>query len=184
MNRLEFSGLNLMNEQQNFSVIVLGPDSPKRQLDQFVEMMQRMYEYHATLHQDWEPRPGWQEGSTGWLSGAASSNDYFFAIAYPVGPDAKEMLDTPAGYIICSFHFEAPLFVQHRFGYIADLWSEEAYRTAGVGNQLLAKAYEWFKGQGVSRVQIEVDVKNPGGLIFWEKAGFEPFEIVMRKNLD
>ncbi len=172
-------------QNQRFKVVVLGPDSPKSQLDHFVEMMQRMYEYHATLHTDWQPRPGWQEGSAEWLSGAAgSSNDYFFAVAYPLAPDGRELLDHPAGYIIGSFHYEAPLFVQHRFGYIADLWSEEAYRTAGVGNQLLAKAYEWFKEQGVNRVQIEVDVKNPGGQKFWEKAGFEPFEIVMRKSLD
>ncbi|MDB5081828.1 MAG: hypothetical protein JWP00_3752 [Chloroflexi bacterium] len=173
-----------MSEQTNFRVVVLGPDTPKYQLDQFVEMMQRMYEYHATLHTDWEPRPGWQEGSSDWISGAAGSDDYFFAIAYPTGSASQEIADRPAGYIIGSFHYEAPLFVHHRFGYIADLWSEEAYRTAGVGNQLLASAYEWFKDQGVKRVQIEVDVKNPGGLKFWEKAGFEPFEIVMRKNLD
>src|SRR3954453_12610893 len=103
-----------MNEPQNFKVIVLGPDSSKAQLDQFVEMMQRMYEYHATLHTDWQPRPGWQEGSSEWLSGAAGSDDYFFAMAYPVGPDGIEILEKPAVYIIVSFHYEAPLFVQHR----------------------------------------------------------------------
>lgn len=174
-----------MNEgQPRFKVEVLGPHSPKSQLDHFVGMMQRMYEYHATLHADWQPRPGWEKGSREWLSGGAGSDDYLFALAYPVDTDGRELLDRPAGYIIGSFHYEAPLFVQHRFGYVADLWSEEAYRTQGVGSQLLAKAYEWFKEQGVNRVQLEVDVENASGQRFWEKAGFEPFEIVMRKSLD
>ena len=113
-----------------------------------------------------------------------SSDDYFFAVAYPLAADGRGIAGPPGRIHYRLVHYEAPLFVQHRFGYIADLWSEEAYRTAGVGNQLLAKAYEWFKEQGVNRVQIEVDVKNPGGQKFWEKAGFEPFEIVMRKSLD
>lgn len=146
-------------------------------------MMQRMYDFHTTLHPDWQTRPGWQAGSAGWIKRAAGGDEYFFALAYPVGPDGGETLEPPAGYIIASFHYEAPLFVQHRFGYIADLWVEEAYRKQGVAPHLLEKAYEWFKEQGVSRVQIEVDVENQSGLKFWEQAGFAPFEIVLRKDI-
>ncbi|HEX2914078.1 MAG TPA: GNAT family N-acetyltransferase [Chloroflexia bacterium] len=166
-----------------FKIVQIVDGTNKAQVEQFVTLMQHMYDYHATLHDDWKTRPGWQSNSQGWINRAAGGDEFFFALAYPVDENGEEMLERPAGYITGTFHYEAPLFLQHRFGYIADLWVEEAYRGGGAARLLLENAINWFKQQGVNRVQLEVDVNNALGQHFWEKAGFEPFEIVMRKDI-
>ena len=168
---------------QNFKTIrLIGTPTPA-QVEQFVGMMQRMYDFHATLHPDWQTRPGWSDGSAGWVKRAADGDDYLFAMVYPTDAAGDPQTDTPAGYVIASFHYEAPLFVQNRFGYIADLWIEEAQRGQGAARSLLDTAYEWFREQGVNRVQLEVDVNNAGGRRFWAGSGYEDFEIVMRKDI-
>ena len=168
---------------ENFKAVRLVGTPTLAQVAQFVAMMQRMYDFHATLHPDWQTRPGWSDGSAGWVKRAADGDDYLFAIVYPVGADDVPEMATPAGYVIASFHYEAPLFVQNRFGYIADLWIEKAYRGKGAARSLLVATYDWFRTQGVNRVQLEVDVNNEGGRKFWAGAGYEDFEIVMRKDI-
>lgn len=166
-----------------FKIVKLEKGAKPAQIKQFVAMMQRMYDYHATLHDDWKTQPDWQQGSAAWIRRAAGGEEFFFGLAYPLDATGQELLEVPAGYVIGSFHYEAPLFVQHKFGYIADLWVEETYRGTGAANLLVEAATAWFKAQGVNRVQIEVDVNNIAGLRFWNKAGFEQFELVLRKNI-
>jgi ribosomal protein S18 acetylase RimI-like enzyme len=168
---------------RNFKIVALKEGGNSAQVKQFVEMMSRMYDFHATLHDDWKTKSNWQSGSAGWIKRAAGGDEFYFAMAYPLDGDGNDTLEPPAGYVIGSFHYEAPLFVQNRFGYIADLWVEPPYRGTGAAQALMNDAFDWFRQQGVSRVQIEVDVENKGGLRFWEKAGFEPFEIVLRRNI-
>ncbi len=167
-----------------FEIVRLGSDTTSVQVAQFVGMMQRMYEFHATLHTDWQPKPNWQQGSQDWIKHAGSNEDYFFAVAYPLNAAGDVDPETaPAGYIIAHFHYEAPLFVQNRFGYIADLWVETMYRQQGVAREILAAANSWFKTQGTNRVQIEVDVENAAGQKFWHGIGYKDFEIVMRADI-
>jgi len=167
-----------------FEIVRLDGETPPAQVAQFVGMMQRMYEFHATLHADWQPKPNWQQGSQNWIKHAGSNEDYFFAMAYPLNPTGHiDQEAAPAGYIIAHFHYEAPLFVQNRFGYIADLWVEAAYRQQGVARRILAAANSWFKAQDISRVQIEVDVENAAGQKFWHGIGYQDFEVVMRTDI-
>jgi ribosomal protein S18 acetylase RimI-like enzyme len=170
--------INMQESQLNFKIVRLGKDTSPTHLQQFVAMMQRMYEFHATLHSDWQPREGWQEGSAGWIKRAGDNEDWFFAIVLTADEQAS-----PAGYVTASFHYEAPLFVQNRFGYIADMWVEEAFRRQGVATQTLDAVYAWFREQGVNRVQLEVDVENLGGQEFWRSVGYSDFEIVMRRDI-
>lgn len=168
-----------MSEQNTFKVVKLSGEPNPTQVQQFVAMMQRMYDFHATLHTDWKTRPNWQEGSLNWIKRAGNNDDFFFAMAYPTTGLETE----PAGYIIASFHYEAPLFIQNRFGYVSDLWVEESYRRQQAAQALLDAAYAWFRKQGVTRVQLEVDIENKAGQAFWQKAGYSNFELVMRKDI-
>ncbi len=175
-----------MTEPISFKFEVLGEKPADHQVEQLVAMMQRMYEFHATLHADWQTKPNWQQGSAGWISRATGGGEFFFALAYAISSSpncAGSFNQQPAGYVIASFHYEAPLFIQHRYGYIADLWVEEAFRGQRVAQTLLAVAHDWCKQQGVRRVQIEVDVENIAGLKFWKAAAYQPFETVLRRDI-
>ncbi len=167
-------------QEAKFRVVRITDGQNKAQVEEFVAMMGRMYDYHAGLHPDWQQKTGWQNGSAGWIKSGAGGNDWFFALAYP---EPEQALQAAAGYIIAGFHYEAPLFVRNRYGYIADMWVEPKQRGGGAAQALLDAAFAFLKEQGVDRVQLEVMVNNEPGLHFWQKSGFEPFEIVMRKTL-
>lgn len=167
-----------MSNQENFRVVRIKDGRNKAQIEQFVTMMSRMYEYHASLHPDWQQKAGWQKNSAGWIRSA--SDEWFFAMAYP---EPEQVLQAPLGYVIAGFHYEAPIFLRSRYGYIADMWVEPEHRGSGAAQALLEAALTFLKEQGVDRVQLEVMVNNEPGKHFWQKAGFEPFETVMRKDL-
>lgn len=164
----------------NFRVVRITDGRNKEQVEQFVAMMGRMYDYHAGLHSDWQQKEGWQKNSVTWISNSSGGNDWYFALVYP---EPEQVLQPPVGYIIAGFHYEAPLFVQNRYGYIADMWVEPEQRGSGAAQTLLDAALAFLKAQRVTRVQLEVMVNNEPGKRFWEKTGFEPFEIVMRKTI-
>lgn len=169
-----------MEQAQKFRVVRIIDGRNKEQVEQFVGMMSKMYDYHAGLHPDWQQKQGWQKGSGNWIRNAAGGNEWFFGLVYP---EPEQALQPAVGYIIAGFHYEAPLFVQNRYGYIADMWIEPEYRGQGAADVLLQTALDFLKEQGASRVQLEVMVNNEPGKRFWQKAGFEPFEMVMRKDI-
>jgi ribosomal protein S18 acetylase RimI-like enzyme len=162
---------------EQFRVVPLTEKHNAAQVEQFVAMMSRMYDYHASLHPDWQQKADWQKGSAGWIQSAAGGNEWFFALVYP------EPSQVAVGYIIAGFHYEAPLFIQNRYGYIADMWVEVEQRGNGAAQALLEAALAFFRDQGTQRVQLEVMVNNEPGKRFWQKAKFEPFEIVMRRDI-
>jgi ribosomal protein S18 acetylase RimI-like enzyme len=146
-------------------------------IEQLVALMTRMYDYHASLHSDWQTHEGWQQGSTQWLKRSLASEEWLRVLLFPHDGN------TACGYILASFHYEAPLFIQNRFGYIADLWIDEKFRGSGGSELLLNAAFDWFRHANVSRLQLEVDLRNQLGKRFWDKHGFEDSQIVMRRDL-
>jgi len=162
---------------ENFRIVLLNNGQDSAKIEQLVGLMTRMYDYHTTPHPDWRTHSGWQQGSQQWLSRSAGSEDWFVALVYP--PDSE----IAGGYLLASFHYEAPLFIQNRYGYIADLWLNEEYRGQGAAELLLEKAYDWFRQQGVERLHLKVDIRNEHAHAFWRKQGFEDFQMVMRQNV-
>ncbi len=169
-----------MENATKFRIIRIEDGRNQAQIDEFVAMMSRMYDYHASLHPDWETKPGWQKGSANWIKSGSAGGEWYFALIYP---EPEQALQAAVGYIIAGFHYEAPLFIHHRFGYIADMWIEPGQRGQGAAQVLLEAAFDFLRSKGAKRVQLEVMVNNEPGKHFWEKAGFEPFEIVMRRNI-
>jgi ribosomal protein S18 acetylase RimI-like enzyme len=153
----------------------------RAQIEQFVALMSKMYNFHATLHPDWQPKAGWEKGSMGWIKSTCAGNDWFFGLAYP---EPEQALQGAIGYVLAGFHYEAPVFVNNRYGYVADMWIEPEFRGSKAAQELLKAAEAFFREQGVRRVQLEVMVNNERGKAFWHKNGFEPFELVMRKSLE
>jgi ribosomal protein S18 acetylase RimI-like enzyme len=164
--------------ETDIEVVRISDGRNKAQIEQFVALMSRMYHFHATLHPDWQPRSGWEKGSMGWIKNACAGNEWFFGLAYQA-----PALQGAIGYVLAGFHYEAPVFINHRYGYIADMWVEPEFRGSGAANKLLAAAEDFLREQGVNRIQLEVMVNNERGKAFWQKNGYEPFELIMRKTI-
>ena len=72
----------------------------------------------------------------------------------------------------------APASVVH----IHALYVRPRYRGEGLGRELLEQALTWGRARGCSEATLSVLVGNPARGLY-EGAGFEAFELQMRRNL-
>ncbi|NJL56279.1 GNAT family N-acetyltransferase [bacterium] len=63
------------------------------------------------------------------------------------------------------------MFEQEAAGFLADIYVAEAYRTQGVGRNLVAALADWFRSRGVRHLELYVASHNLAGRSFWEAVG-------------
>jgi len=61
------------------------------------------------------------------------------------------------------------------YGFISDMAVQSNYRRQGIGEQMLAKIYEWFESRNIDRIELTVVAKNQIGYSFWRKHGFKDY---------
>lgn len=69
-------------------------------------------------------------------------------------------------------------------GYLADMYVLPTYRRQGIGSKLFDSAQEWFRENGVRKVELNVLAKNTVGINFWKSKGFEDRRLVLLKSLE
>ena len=88
-------------------------------------------------------------------------------------------------YSIAEIHQHAPVLEKRTYGFISDLAVRPDYRRKGTGALLLSEMLAWFKSKGLSRIEVNVVVKNMVALSFWKKHGFQEYmHILYLKNPD
>lgn len=75
------------------------------------------------------------------------------------------------------------VFELKKLGAIDTIAVTEGYRRRGVGEKLLSETLKWFKLRGISRVELEVAVKNRVGYSFWKKQGFNDYRHRLYKQI-
>jgi len=72
-----------------------------------------------------------------------------------------------------------------KWGLITSFALKEDYRMRGVGSKALQEALDWFKGKGVSRVDVWTDSENIAAIQCYEKSGFRTIYcgVVLTLNL-
>lgn len=90
--------------------------------------------------------------------------------------------ETPVGYGL-TFDVESdPAKPEwERTGYISQFLVSEQYRQTGVGTLLMQEIDQWFLSQGLTKVLLNVDIGNAEGQRFWQRQGFEPYAVRMRR---
>jgi GNAT superfamily N-acetyltransferase len=68
-------------------------------------------------------------------------------------------------------------------GYIAGVFVRSNARRAKVGQSLVEAAEQWLRGQGITTMELHVLHSNEGARRFWEKEGYEPLTLGMRKRM-
>lgn len=87
------------------------------------------------------------------------------------------------GFIICSHQVGSEIFQLYKKGYIAETVINSNFRGLGVGENLYENAEIWLKEQGVDHIQLQVSVKNQGGIKFWTQRGFDKVTFSMNKEI-
>lgn len=78
------------------------------------------------------------------------------------------------GMIICNLKQGIDGFILTRKGYIAETVIKEKYRSRGIGKELFEAARNWLLDKGADHIELQVSVKNPGAIQFWQSQGFSP----------
>lgn len=58
-------------------------------------------------------------------------------------------------------------------GWISEVWVEPAYRKRGLAEAMVRSAIEWFKGQGIARIELQVVHGNAAAQRLYARLGFE-----------
>lgn len=91
----------------------------------------------------------------------------------------------PVGWV---FLLEEPgdIFVdarERRYGFIAELFVQPRARGQGHGRALIAASAEWSRARGLKVLIINVLAKNDKAVAVYERDGFAPYNLNLRKYL-
>ena len=92
--------------------------------------------------------------------------------------------DKIIGYIVCRIkNVTLSDGKKHKEGRVGDLYVHPDMRGKGIATQLYEKARQWFAEKGCQWESLSVFQNNPAGQLY-EKWGFVPFSIEMRKRIE
>jgi len=57
-------------------------------------------------------------------------------------------------------------------GFISDVYVDGAHRRNGFGRQLVSAAMDWFRGLGITRLELQVIVNNPAARKLYQDLGW------------
>ncbi len=72
---------------------------------------------------------------------------------------------------------------ERRYGFVAELFVEEAARGAGHGRALIAACEDWSRKRGMAVLIIGVLTGNSKAAAVYQRDGFAPYNLFMRKYL-
>ena len=87
------------------------------------------------------------------------------------------------GYSISSVSLYPPVLREMAYGFISDMAVSKDFREKGIGKAMLKEIELWFKGQGITRIEIRALSNNEIGIDFWEGSGYKEYVKVMYKEI-
>ena len=87
------------------------------------------------------------------------------------------------GIIVGAIWDYLPFYKIARMGYISDLYVAPAVRGRGIGSALIREMEKWFREQGVEFARIETINAYDGNQRLYERLGYEPFLVELRRRL-
>ena len=126
----------------------------------------------CALHESWDPakyafRDDPARMYDSWLRSRAKDPKSVFLVA-------EREPGHLVGFLVGQVESEIPIYRLDRFGFIHDLWVEEAYRNEGIARQMVTLAIERFTETGVAQVRLDTAAKNEVARKLFASCGFRP----------
>ena len=136
-----------------------------------IDAIEALWKEMALFHQNMDPYFT--------IIPAAEANHRSYMISL-LQDDAKRIFvadegDRLIGYLVAEVNTYPPIYIHKNFGHIGAISVTASARRQGVGSQLLTTALDWFRAQGLQRVECAVAVENPVSQGFWKGQGFRGF---------
>jgi ribosomal protein S18 acetylase RimI-like enzyme len=141
------------------------------------EMWKRLVDYHRALDQDLPaPTP---DGPERYARSLAERVEDSHTCTY-VAEGEGRLIGYVLGVVV---DFPPEMFQQDASGFLADIYVEEPYRRAGVGQALVEAMMEWFREHGLRYFEWHVAARNPNAIAFWQALGGRDVMIRMRAEI-
>jgi ribosomal protein S18 acetylase RimI-like enzyme len=147
-----------------------------------VPAVAKMVDKLAAVHEQWDAARYDYKANVGdmylrWLTARAEDSNSVFLVA----EHERLRAERPflAGFIVGTIEKPIPIYRIERFGFIHDLWVDEAYRHEGVGRQMTMLAIERFGAMGVKQVRLETAAANDVARTLFESCGFRVATVEM-----
>ena len=148
------------------------PATPK-DVPGVLPMVERLAAFMAERDRaKYEPLPGVGEMYRNWLRGRATDPRSVFLVA-------ERSPRKLAGFLVGTVEREIPIYRLSEYGFVHDLWVEEAYRNEGVARQMVTLAVERFRAMGVAQIRLDVLTGNAPARALFEACGFRPAVVEM-----
>jgi GNAT superfamily N-acetyltransferase len=94
-------------------------------------------------------------------------------------PDAGVLI----GYLLGEIQSRPPLAQPGLYGFISDIYVQEAWRQRGVGRALFEEMRRWFVDRKANAIELYIAEANPTAAVFWKEMGLSPFLKLLHLDL-
>lgn len=133
-----------------------------------IELWKELMDFHRNIDAYWSRRENGHIEYEKFLRGMLESED------------AIVLVTTDKGQIVgySSSRINRPSVNTREcdaYGDITDMVVKAEYRRKGIGQQMLAKIFEWFELKNINRIELSVAAQNRVSNSFWKKNGFKDY---------
>jgi ribosomal protein S18 acetylase RimI-like enzyme len=112
--------------------------------------------------------PDPEQRYTSWLNQLMKNSRHLCLVAEDsIGSDSALV-----AFLIATVEREIPIYRVKEYGFIHDLWVEEAYRHQGIARQLVLRAIEHFQQVDVEQVRLDTAANNETARKLFAACGF------------
>ena len=146
--------------------------------EQLIRLMVELQDYERFIHHSRLPGAEVAEGHferlVDWVEQSAG--------ALVVAEDQDEVVGYAPGWMaVDNDPLQHPDYRRH--GYLADVFVTQRWRAKGIARSLLAGIETHLRQSGAKRLRIGSLARNANAIAAYRDFGFEPFELVLEKDL-
>ena len=139
------------------------------------DLWHEMAVFHASADPYWRVKRNSKSRYADYMSKIVGAPDKVVYVADESG--------APVGFVLAQLDIRARVFAEGDHGLIQDLAVTATCRRAGIGQQLVEKAAQWFKKKGVRTIEVRAATANRAATEFWRKMGFEQYMTVCKRRV-
>jgi len=148
-------------------------------IPQDVPMVLPMVEKIVAFHEALDPSRFASRGNPSakyhdWLVERSADPRSVFLVADAASAGTAPQL---ASFLVATVMREIPIYKTAEYGFIHDLWVEEAFRNEGYARQMVMLAVERFYEMGVDQVRLDTAYSNQAAQGLFKSCGFRPTNI-------
>jgi ribosomal protein S18 acetylase RimI-like enzyme len=140
-----------------------------------VSLFGALHTYNASLDSHFVLADGWETILREQFYASYSAPDMLWLLV----KDGRKTV----GLLIAGVHTDSPLFRHRQWVEVQAVYVAENYRSSGIAQRLLNRAYTWAESMNMPRVQLYVTASNVRAQSVYTEQGFTNTQSIMRKTL-